>query len=480
MRIETDFLGKIEIPDNAFYGIHSLRAKENFLNDSNFPIEWYKAVGITKKAFYETYLQFKKSVKTKFPNKNIPLKWIENSVIEVLIETSQEISEGKYFEHFIIPAVQGGAGTSINLNINEIIANVSLQKMGKYLGEYEIIDPIETANIFQSTNDVIPTSLTVAAMFLLINLEKSINELRFRIEELENQYRNFLRIGYTQMQEAVPSSYGKLFSTYNEALSRDWWRVSKCLERIKVVNLGGSAIGTSTSVPRFIVMEVTQNLQKITNLPVTRSENLVDATCNLDKFVEVHSILKSNAVNLEKISSDMRLLASDLVNQKEIFIPQRQVGSSIMPAKINPVISEFAISVAHKVYSNDVLISSLSGQGCLELNAYLPVLGSALIESLKLLIAANTSLKKNLFDGITIFSQTAAEKLYKSAAITTILLPYLGYHLSSEIAKEMKNEHLNIFEVNEKLHFLESEKLKKILEPSNILKMGFSINDILE
>ena len=264
------------------------------------------------------------------------------------------------------------------------------------------IDPLEHANIYQSTNDVIPTALTIAVMKLLHSLEENINILRQKVEKLEKANREKLRPGYTQMMEAVPSSFGLLFSTYNEALSRDWWRVSKCSERIKQVNLGGGAIGTGLSLPRFFIMEVVPELRNLTGLPVAHSENLSDATSNLDKWVEIHATLKAHAVNLEKISSDLRLLASDVSAIRSVSLPERQVGSSIMPGKINPVIPEFVISSSHKVYSNDVLISSLCSQGTLELNAYLPVIGYAIIESINLLISCNTSLLHNLFEGLAI------------------------------------------------------------------------------
>jgi len=479
MRIEKDFIGEKEIPKNALYGIHALRAKENFPDTTQFHIEWYKAVGITKLACYQTYESFKQAAEKKYDINNLPFKLFDNQIIDLLKKSAEEVSEGKYFENFVVPAIQGGAGTSINMNINEIIANLSLQKINEKLGNYEVIDPIEHANIYQSTNDVIPTSLKIASIQLLVELEDVINKLRFRVEELERKYRDTLRIGYTQMQEAVPSSYGKLFSSYNEALSRDWWRVSKCFERIKVVNLGGSAIGTAIAVPQYFVMEVVSNLQKLTKLPITRSENLSDATNNLDTFVEVHAILKSHAVNLEKIVSDIRLLASDLLQNRELTIPQKQVGSSIMPSKINPVIPEFVISVAHKVYSNDILISNLSAQGCLDLNAYIPVIGHALLESIKLLIVANKTLKINLFDGIEINEKTAKEKLYKSPSITTALSPYIGYNKSSELSKEMRKNNCNIFEANDKLKFISTEKLSKILETQNLLKTGFSLNDLM-
>ena len=282
------------------------------------------------------------------------------------------------------------------------------------------------------------------------------------------------------MQEAVPSSYAMLFSTYNEALSRDWWRVSKCFERIKVVNLGGSAIGTGISVPRYFIMEVVSTLQRLTNLPITRSENLSDATNNMDSLVEVHAILKSHAVNLEKMVSDLRLLASDVVGKNDLSIPRKQVGSSIMPGKVNPVIPEFVISVAHKVYANDVLITSLSAQGCLDLNAYLPVIGHALLDSIKLLIAVNKTLKENLFKGLEINSDIAEDKLYHSPAITTALSPYIGYNNAAKLAKEMKKTKKDIFRVNSKLKLIEPDRLEKILAPENLLKLGFTLKDIVK
>ncbi|MCK5029078.1 MAG: hypothetical protein KAR57_05550 [Bacteroidales bacterium] len=477
-RIEKDFLGEKQINKDALYGIHSLRAVENFPDSTPFHIEWYKAIGLTKLACYLTYKSFKSAAKDKYPEKEFPFSLFDESIINSLIESSEEVAEGKYFEHFIVPAIQGGAGTSINMNLNEIIANSSLVKLDKNPGDYKYIDPLEHVNVFQSTNDVIPTSLKVAVIKLLVDLEEKINDLRFDIEALENKSRNKLRIGYTQMQEAVPSSYAMLFSSYNEALSRDWWRVSKCFERIKVVNLGGSAIGTGISVPRYFIMEVIPALQKLTNLPITRSENMPDATSNVDSLVEVHAILKSHAVNLEKMVSDIRLLSSDISGLKELQIPKKQLGSSIMPGKVNPVIPEFVISAAHKIYANDSLISSLSAQGCLDLNPYLPVIGHALIESIKLLIAANKTLKENLFSGLTIDNEKAEKRLYKSPAVTTALSPYIGYHKAAELAKEMKENNIDIFEANTKLKLISQEKLQSIIAPQNLLKMGFTLDDI--
>jgi aspartate ammonia-lyase len=476
-RIEKDSLGQKHIPLDALYGIHSVRARENFPGNSPFPVEWYQAVGITKLACYNTYRKFRKAAEEKF-GKDLTFTIIEDKILDMLCAAAKEVADGTHFDQFIIPAVQGGAGTSINMNINEIIANSALLKCGHKCGDYTYIDPLEQVNIYQSTNDVIPTALTLAVMQLLQVLEEKINRLRQRVEFYEKESREKLRPGYTQMQAAVPSSFGILFSTYNEALSRDWWRVSKCSERIKQVNLGGGAIGTGLSLPRFFIMEVVPELRKLTSLPLAHSENLSDATSNLDKWVEIHATLKAHAVNLEKMSSDFRLLSSDLMGEKTISIPDRQVGSSIMPGKINPVIPEFVISAAHKVYSNDVLISSLCGQGSLELNAYLPVIGSSIIESINLLISCNISLLNNLFSGLTINETAGYEALINSPSVATALNPHIGYHKAAKLAGLMKDKKINIFEANNILKLVEETKLKSILEPGNLLKLGFSLDDL--
>ena len=476
-RIEKDSLGQKEIPSDALYGIHALRAKENFPGNTLFPVEWYKAVGITKLACYKTYRKFRNAAIEKLGQK-LPFRNINDETVDALIRSAGEVAKGKYFDQFIVPAIQGGAGTSINMNINEIIANSALLATGNKCGEYTLIDPTEHANIYQSTNDVIPTALVVAVMKLLQSLEEQINHVRQKAEELETKNRENLRPGYTQMQAAVPTSFGILFSTYNEALSRDWWRVSKCSERIKQVNLGGGAIGTGLSIPRFFIMDVVPELRNITGLPLSHSENLSDATSNLDKWVEIHATLKAHAVNLEKMSSDLRLLASDLTGEKLISLPDRQVGSSIMPGKINPVIPEFVISAAHKIYSNDVLVSSLCGQGTLELNAYLPVIGFAVIESINLLISCNITLLQNLLSGLTINKVSGYNALINSISVTTALSPHIGYHKAGELALLMKEKEIDIFEANDILKVLPESKLKAILQPGNLLKLGFSLDDL--
>jgi aspartate ammonia-lyase len=480
MRKEEDTFGEVAIPSDSLYGIQSIRACENFPIDKPFHIEWYRALGAVKLACYHTYGKYTTALLQKFKDRKTPFMVIDEDILKSLIWAAEEVMKGNYFNHFIVPAVCGGAGTSINMNINEIISNLALTNIGRAPGDYRIIDPIREANVFQSTNDVIPTSLRVAVMELLGVLENRINLLRASIEALEKRHLNTIRVAYTQMQEAVPSSYGRLFSAYNEALSRDWWRVSKSFERIKTVNLGGSAVGTGIAVPRFFIFEVVQALRDITGKPVTRSENLSDATSNLDPLVEVHAIIKAHAVNLEKMSSDMRILSSDISVDNGFTIPPRQLGSTIMPGKVNPVIPEFVISCCHSVYANDGLISSLAGQGCLELNPYLPIIGYKFIESIKYLIACNETLSKHLMPGVTIDVIKAKKRLLKSPSTATILVPYIGYQKASEVAAMMKQKGVTILDANRDMKIVSDEFLQYLLSASNLLSLGFVPTQIEE
>ena len=478
-RQEKDMIGTMEIPQSALYGIHAARARENFPAAQPFPFAWYKATGLTKLAVYQTYQKFKEGIRKKYQGNSIPFNLFDSRLISTLEQAATEISQGKHFEHFIVPAFQGGAGTSINMNINEIIANRSLQIQNETLGNYTLIDPIEHANVYQSTNDVIPTALKVAVIQQLQILEEGINNMRQILEEHESQHRHTLRSSYTQMQLATPSSYGRLFSTYNEAFSRDWWRVSKCFERIKMVNLGGGATGSALSIPRFMGMESVRSLQRLTGLPITRSENLHDTTANLDSLVEVHGILKAHAVNLEKMASDLRLLSSDLNKQKELTIPQRQTGSSIMPGKVNPVIVEYLVGIAQQIYGNDQCVSSLAARGHLDLNANTPFIGHWLLQSLELLIAANNACANYLLTGLQVNKNNALKHTYNNPSVTTALIPFIGYNKAAQLAKLMKQEKCNIFAANEQLRLISTDSLNKHLKPAQLLQQGFTINQLL-
>lgn len=478
MRKEKDFLGEKLLPADVLYGINALRACENFPNESKFNLRWYKAMGTVKQAVYHTIQRYQQELEKKYPDLKA-LQKIHNDRLEDMIIAAAEVSKGKHYTHFIVPAIQGGAGTSINMNINEIIVNRTLQLQNDKPGNYKLIDPVETANLFQSTNDVVPTALKMATMLALNELEQKINALRFSFEQHENTHRNSLRIAYTQMQEAVPTSFGKLFSAYNDALSRDWWRVSKCFERIKQVNLGGSAIGTGITVPRFVIMEAIRELQKLSELPLTRGENMVDTTSNLDNWTEIHATLKAHAVNLEKISNDLRMLASDISSNKSLSIPKRQVGSSVMPGKVNPVIPEYVISIVHQVYANDQQISALSGQSVLELNPFLPSIGHAVLNSLDLLISACESMKTGLIDGMKVNPENAYQQMIHSSSITTAFVPFTGYHKAVEIAGIMKSKQCDVFKAAEISGYINKKQVDELLKPENLLKLGFTVKDFV-
>ena len=478
MRKESDTIGALDVPADALYGIHSVRASRNFPDQTRFHLEWYQAVGLVKLACYKTVQAYKQAAAREYPGAVLPGNLPSDEVLEAMCSSAVSVSQGEFYGHFIVPAMQGGAGTSANMNLNEIIANASIMALGGRPGDYGMVDPFLHANVFQSTNDVIPTALKLAAIRLLQELEASINRLRSVVEGLEGQGRSVMRIAYTEMQRALPSSYGLLFGAYNEALSRDWWRVSRCYERLKLVNLGGGAAGTGLAIPRFYIMEVVGQLQKLTGLPLTRSENLADTTQNLDSLVEVHGMLKALAVNLEKISSDIRLLSSDLSLPPELGIPAVQAGSSIMPGKVNPVIPEFVIGLCHKVYSNDALVSGLSGQGSLDLNPYLPAIGHAFLESIKLLDGACKSMAEHLFPRLSLHKGTSLENLLMSPTLTTALLPYIGYPDAARMAAYMRDNGVSILEANEAMDMLPQEKIKKVLLPENLLKLGYSLKDL--
>lgn len=477
MRKEKDSLGEIILPDDAFYGIHAKRAQNNFGINRPFPIEWYKAMGMVKQAYYELYLNYYEEVKKKYSEYLELLR--EPQKFHYLAASANEVSEGKWFEHFIVPAIQGGAGTSINMNVNEIITNRALRLAGFKPGDYHVIDPIEDANIFQSTNDVVPTALKIALMLLLEKLEKAINHLRSIGEEKEKEYRQVLRSGYTQLQEAVPTTWGLYFSAFNDALSRDWWRVSKAFERIKVINAGGGAIGTGVTIPTYFIMLLPQKLREISGVPVARGENLSDATSNWDTLVEAHSILKSLAVNLEKYANDIRLFASDFHGKGVLKIPSRQVGSSIMPGKINPVIAEYVILISQTVQTNDMLIGQLACRGHADLNPFIPLMGSAAIESIKLLCDACHAFAEFLFKDLKIEKDISHMHVLRSPSITTLLVPVVGYNKASKLAQLMKEENIDIIEANRRLNLVNENRLLSLLNPSQIVKAGFRIKDIL-
>ena len=365
-RLEKDLLGTKKIPAEALWGIHTARAVENFpiLGKPVHP-ELIKAYGDVKLACAQT-------------NNELGY-WKDAQKAEAIEKACFEMSQGLLNEHILVDALQGGAGTSTNMNVNEVLANRALQIITKPLGTYETISPLDNINLHQFTNDTYPTALKIAAIKILRKLEHSVLNLQEAFQQKEKEFAHIVKIGRTQLQDPVLTTLGREMSAYAEAFNRDRWRIYKCEERLRVVNLGGTAIGTGLGAPKQFIFRVVDQLRENTNIGLARSENLIDGTQNVDVFVEVSGILKACATNLLIISNDLRLLSSGPdAGFSEINLPQKQAGSSIMPAKINPVIPEAVAQAAMLVMGNDQIITQACSAGNLELNQFMPLIANAL------------------------------------------------------------------------------------------------------
>lgn len=457
-RKEHDLLGSIEIPKDSYYGIHTQRALQNFaISGYKIDEDFIKAFGLVKLACAKTIAEIKEKNSKHFA----PL------ASQAIILACEEMTEGKLSDYIKVDALQGGAGTSLNMNVNEVLANRALEILGEKKGNYDIVSPLNHINKYQSTNDTFPTALKIAAIYKFRELEKSVIELQEALQEKEKEFASIVKIGRTQLTEAVLTTLGKEFSAYAEAISRDRWRIYKCEERLRVVNLGGTAIGTGIGAPKKFIFSVIEHLRDLTGIGLARAENLVENTQNVDVFSEVSGILKAHATNLIKISNDLRLMSSF----EEINLPPVQAGSSIMPGKVNPVIPETVAQIGLKVLGNDVIISHASALGQLELNHKLPLIAFALLESLNLLINTNRIFAQKCISGITANEAKLKSKLNSSTAILTALLPKLGYEKLSEIAEEIKDTDISVKEYVLNNNLLTEEEFSYLISPEYIFAL---------
>jgi aspartate ammonia-lyase len=433
MRIEKDSIGELEIPSEAVYGIHSLRGKHNF-PASGEKVNQYliKAYLLVKQACAEANFKCGLLTETKF-------NLIVDAIGKLIGETDQFISgsNSPIYDKVIVDPYQGGAGTSLNMNINEIVANTALSISGKQFGDYSSIHPLDDVNMSQSTNDTFPTALKVASIYLLRELQDSFAKLQNVLQKKELEFRNILKLGRTQFQDAVPITLGQEFGAYAQAFGRDRWRIYNAEERLRSVNLGGTAVGNSIAAPREYVLNVTANLKRITKLPIAKGEDLIDATQNLDVIVEVHGIVKAGATSIIKMCNDLRFLASGPGGGiGEINLPPMQAGSSIMPGKINPVILENAIQVSELVKGHDAVISNLVSNGNLELNAFLPMIAHLFLKSFSMLHDTNINLTGKCIDGISANRDRCKQNLLNSSAIAATFIAEFGYDEIQEIVKQ--------------------------------------------
>ena len=430
MRKEFDSIGEKEIENEIYYGIHTVRAVENFNieNGKRVNSELIKSILLVKMAAVLT---------------NNRIKKISDYKKEAILYAIDKILDGLYKDKtlFPLPAIQGGAGTSTNMNVNEVIANIGLEYMGKDKGQYEYLDPIEDVNLSQSTNDVYPTALKITVIRLLKDLVEEVRQLQEELQQKENEFASIKKIARTQLQDAIKITLGQEFGAYGEAISRDRWRLYKIEERIRLVNIGGTAIGTGIASSIEYRAQITSELQKITKLGIARAENLIDNTQNLDVFVEVSGLLKTLAVTLNKIANDLRWMNSGPYGGlNEINLKKLQMGSTIMPEKINPVGAEHMRQIYYKIIANDLIITQASTDGEFELNPNLPIIAEALLETIELLRDGISLFRKNVISEITVNKEHIEKILNSVPTRLSEQIDEYGYNKIAQLIREQKDK----------------------------------------
>ena len=458
-RREHDLLGERDVPNEYLYGVQTLRAIENF-----------NISGVTLN-FYPVIIKSIAMVKLAATQANYELGLLNSSVSDAIIRACNEIINGKYHNHFIVDMIQGGAGTSTNMNANEVIANRALEILGYERGQYEYCHPNNHVNLSQSTNDAYPTSVKLAIMQ---SNEKLVQGLKELIESFYNKAKEFahiIKMGRTQLQDAVPMTLGQSFEAYAVTLEEEIERLQQNANLFLEVNMGATAIGTGINSEPEYADKVIKHLQKITKLPVVNAKNLVEATQDTGAFVMYSSALKRLSVKLSKISNDLRLLSSGpRTGLNEINLPPMQPGSSIMPGKVNPVIPEVVNQIAFKVIGNDLTVTMAAEAGQLELNVMEPVIVQSIFESIEMLINGMKTLKYKCVDGISANEQRCREMVINSIGIVTALNPVLGYETCSMLAKEALNNNLSVYNLVIEKKLLSKEELDDLLKPENMIQ----------
>jgi aspartate ammonia-lyase len=460
-RKEEDFLGKVPIPEEAYFGVHTARAVENF------PVSGFDVPGELIRALAE--------VKQACALANMRAGLLPEKIGKAVVSAAKEVASGALSDQFVTDAFQGGAGTSVNMNMNEVLANRAIELLDGTKGDYRIVSPLDHVNLSQSTNDVYPTALRVAAIRLLLNLSQEIALLQGSLQAKEAAFAPILKLGRTEMQDAVPISLGQEFGAFAEAVARDRWRLYKAEERLRQVNLGGTAVGTGLNAERAYIYAAIEELQSITGLGVSRAENSVDPTQNADVFVEASGLVKAAAVNLVKISSDLRFLSSGPKGGiSEIKLPRLQAGSSIMPAKVNPVITEMVSQVAFQVMSFDQAISMAAAGGQLELNAFLPMIAFNLLNGLKMLCRAVSLFRTRCVEGIEADEDQCKRWLEESLCLATALAPYVGYERAAEIARKAEADGTTVGEKAVEMGDFTEEEIRAIFSTAELTRPGIA------
>ncbi len=452
LRTESDSVGELSLDSAAYYGIETARAKENFeITGTKLNFAFVRNVVLIKKA-------------AAMVNKSYGL--LDGAKADAIIAACDEILHGKHRKDFIVDAIQGGAGTSSNMNVNEVIANIAIERLGGKKGDYSVISPTDHVNMEQSTNDVIPTAGKLTVLSLAAELLAALKKLHLALLAKAKEFDGILKMGRTQLQDAVPMRLGQAFHAFATAVARSEERIRVSLGEMRTINMGATAIGTAINAREAYFTHITETLSLLAGEELRRADDLFDGTQNVDGFVAVSGTLKALAVNLSKMCNDLRLMSSGpRTGLGEIILPAKQNGSSIMPGKINPVIPEVVNQVAFLVIGHDVTVTMAAEAGQLELNAFEPVIFYQLFESLRALTGAVKTLSENCIVGIVANRERCAEWVNRSVGIVTALNPYIGYLKAAEIAKESLKTGESIRSIVLREGLMDETTLDRVLDP---------------
>ncbi|MGA8944231.1 MAG: aspartate ammonia-lyase [Thermoactinomyces sp.] len=467
VRIERDFLGEKQVPIDAYYGVQTLRAVENFpITGLRIDKNLILAMAIVKKAAALA---------------NAEIGQLDGKIARAIVAAADEIIAGKHHDQFIVDPIQGGAGTSINMNTNEVIANRALEILGEKKGNYSVISPNTHVNMAQSTNDAFPTAIHISTLMSLERLLQVMEELYDEFLRKAEEFDSLIKMGRTHLQDAVPIRLGQEFAAYARVLARDMERINRTRENLFEVNMGATAVGTGLNADPEYIEKVVEYIAQFTSLPITGVNNLVDGTQNTDCYMEVSSALKTCMLNMSKIANDLRLMASGpRCGFGEIKLPPRQPGSSIMPGKVNPVMAEVLNQSAFQVAGNDLTISMACEAGQFELNVMEPVIVFNLLQSINVMTNVFTVFRKYCLHGITANKERMESYVNNSVGVITAINPHVGYETAASIAKEAIETGRQVRDIVLERGVLTAEELDLILHPFEMTHPGIAGKELLD
>ena len=466
-RMEYDSVGGKQVPADAYYGVQSLRAMENFnITGRTIHPEMIVSLALLKKACAIA---------------NAEAGVMDQRIADAISQACDCIVSGQYHDQFIVDPIQGGAGTSMNMNANEVIANIAIELLGGQKGDYSIVHPNDHVNYGQSTNDIIPSAGKMTTLVLLKKLEKNLVILVDALEEKAREFDGVIKMGRTQMQDAVPIRLGQEFKAYATAVARGLERIRRGKNELLTINMGGTAIGTGLNADEAYFENIVSTLNKLTGIHFTQATDLIDSTQNIDGFAAISGSLKVCAIAMSKIANDLRLMSSGpRTGFGEINLPAKQNGSSIMPGKVNPVIPEVVSQVAYKIVGNDMCIAMAAEAGQLELNAFEPVVFESLFQSITMLSGAADTFVVNCISGITANEERCRELVDMSVGTITALCPHIGYARAAKIAKEALATGVSVKQLVLDQNILPREDLDKILNAYSMTEPGISGKELLD